>query len=482
MRANRSRLDPLFAAALLATLVVLALHAWSYRFLTDDAFISFRYARNLAEGHGLVFNPGFERVEGYTNFLWVLILAGLARLGVAPEAAANPLSLLATVALWAAVAWFALRNASAGAARWYALGAPLALALNRSVAIWSTSGLETRWFELLIVCAIFRWIVELERWKAGEPARPVASWLFGLAAWTRPDGLLFASLSFGLGAIWLARARRLEMRRLAFAWWPFAALVAGQSLFRLLYYGDWLPNTWYAKVGGALWWSSGLRYLGAIVLEYALWLWIPVAVWGAVALVKRGQGLVALLFAGTVVPYVLYVAAIGGDHFEYRLLDVGFPFLFLLAARGWSALATLPRGTWIATALLMVALVGQWELPRQSHRQFPTLAAVGFPGLMLDQAHEARAYLEPSRSPIYRWPGLRGVAAEHRDLLRWLTRHFVAIRQEEHACFAVAAVRDGRTMERMIEDGRLPRDLYVATGAVGAIPTKRIFACSTCRA
>ena len=45
--------------------------AW---FLCDDAFISFRYARNLLEGHGLVFNPG-EYVEGYSNFLWTLELA-----------------------------------------------------------------------------------------------------------------------------------------------------------------------------------------------------------------------------------------------------------------------------------------------------------------------------------------------------------------------------------------------------------------------
>jgi arabinofuranosyltransferase len=50
-----------------AAAVLAILRAW----LTDDAFISFRYARNLVEGHGLVYNPG-ERVEGYSNFLWTL--------------------------------------------------------------------------------------------------------------------------------------------------------------------------------------------------------------------------------------------------------------------------------------------------------------------------------------------------------------------------------------------------------------------------
>ena len=44
--------------------------------VVDDALISFRYAVNLVEGRGLVFNPG-ERVEGYTNFLWTIVLAGV---------------------------------------------------------------------------------------------------------------------------------------------------------------------------------------------------------------------------------------------------------------------------------------------------------------------------------------------------------------------------------------------------------------------
>jgi len=49
----------------------------------EDAFISFRYASNLIQGHGLVYNVG-ERVEGYTNFLWTLLLAGGMALGADP--------------------------------------------------------------------------------------------------------------------------------------------------------------------------------------------------------------------------------------------------------------------------------------------------------------------------------------------------------------------------------------------------------------
>src|SRR5947208_12083 len=82
-----------------ACLIALGVQIWRYDFLCDDAFISFRYARNFARGHGLVFNAGFERIEGYSNFLWVLILAAFQFLGVPPEYAANPLLILFGFAL-----------------------------------------------------------------------------------------------------------------------------------------------------------------------------------------------------------------------------------------------------------------------------------------------------------------------------------------------------------------------------------------------
>ena len=456
--------------ALAPSLVLLALHAWTYRFLTDDAFISFRYARNLAQGHGLVFNPGFERVEGYTNFLWVLVLAAWSRVGIAPEVAASPLSLIATAGLWALVAWFARRLAGAGPAWWAALLAPFALALTRSVAVWSTGGLETRVFELLLVAAVLRGVVEVESAAAGRPRRPVAPWLFGLACLTRPDGLLPALAAAALGALWLSRRQRLDARRWAMAWLPFAALVGGHLVFRRLYYGDWLPNTYYAKVGGTLWWSAGGAYLAAFALEYALWLWLPLAGWGAAALARRGRGAVPLLFAGVVLPHAAYVAAVGGDYFEYRPLDLGFPFLFLLAGEGVRAIATAPGRSWVAAGAASAALIGLWELPFQSRRQFPPGNVVGFPGQLLDASREARAFLDPSRTPIYRWPALSAAATAHRDLLRRLTRQFVGLRQEEHARLGAAVAPEGRRLRGLVERGLLPGDLHVAMGAVGGLP------------
>ena len=71
-----------------AILVWGGLAAYRQWWTTDDAFISFRYARNLSEGLGLVFNAG-ERVEGYTNFLWTLWTAAGLSLGFEAETWAN---------------------------------------------------------------------------------------------------------------------------------------------------------------------------------------------------------------------------------------------------------------------------------------------------------------------------------------------------------------------------------------------------------
>ena len=74
-------------------ILVLGLWAYSNRFVQDDAYISFRYADNLVHGLGLVWNPG-ERVEGYTNFLWVLIIATGLKLGLSAPVVAVTVGLL----------------------------------------------------------------------------------------------------------------------------------------------------------------------------------------------------------------------------------------------------------------------------------------------------------------------------------------------------------------------------------------------------
>jgi hypothetical protein len=124
---------------------------------------------------------------------------------------------------------------------------------------------------------------------------------------------------------------------------------------------------------------------------------------------------VPALFAAVIVPHVIYIAAIGGDHFEYRPLDLYLPLLFLLLADGAQAWSERLRVAAAVPAYVVLVLVGLVALPWQTHRQFVTHYLPGFPGRP-DSTEAARgAYLLPENDPIYRLPGLRAIAAAYRE-------------------------------------------------------------------
>jgi arabinofuranosyltransferase len=451
-------------------LALLLAHARAYRFLTDDAFISFRYARNLSHGHGLVFNPGEAPVEGYTNFLWVLALAALDRIGLAPERAAPALGFACTVALFGVVVGFALRPRAARGPMWLALLPAFWLAATRSVAVWSSGGLETRAFELLAVAGILALAVEVERRLAGEsPVAPIAAWLLALAALTRPDGLLVAAGAVAAAAVTLRARRPAAVAPFARGLVPLAILAGGHELFRRVYYHAWLPNTYYAKVGGHAWWGEGARYLAAFAIEYAAWLWIPLLL-AAIAWHRRARTThVPVLIGAAIVPHALYVAAVGGDHFEYRPLDLYFPLAFLLLADGAAEWARRPRGAALALAYGALVLAGLFELPYRSHREFPGVYLPGFPGAV-PQHPAARDFLAPGRDPVYRLPGLAALAGVHRGLIRDLSDHYVGLREEEHRLFLGTVVPDANRLRDLMRRGALPSDVSIAMSAVGVIP------------
>jgi hypothetical protein len=465
-----ARGDPWLRLGFAATLALLLGHALFYRFLCDDAFISFRYAHNLATGQGLVFNPGFERVEGYSNFLWVVALAAFDALGVRPEHVAPVLSILLTIVLWGLVARASLRWLPSGTPRFVVLLPTAWLALTRSIAVWSTSGLETRLFEVLVVAGVFRLLDDLAAVSERQAKRaPWGAVLLALASLTRPDGVLIAGGAMAAAAGVLAARRRLRFGDVAAHALIFGGIVGAHLLFRHAYYGDWVPNTYYAKVGGRTWWDMGTAYLACFALEYAAWLWIPLLVAGVRGFWRDSRAEVPWLAAAVVIPHAVYVASIGGDHFEFRPLDLYFPFAFVIMGRGAAALADgLRRRSGVALYAAVVSL-GLVAIPWQAHRQFTSVYAGGFPGLGATRGEQA-GFLDPSRDPVYRWPGLRGLAAAHRSLLRKLTSRLVGVRQEEHALFLQWVLPEGRHLHALVATGVLPQDTHVAVSAVGAIP------------
>jgi hypothetical protein len=336
----------LFSVLLLAgTAWLFAENVHRYYFLGDDAFISFRYAKHLVQGMGLVWNPG-ERVEGYTNFLWVLLMALSIRLGLDPESVSNGIGIASGLGVIAALVVFSARITS-----WrnpFVWVAPLTLAASRSFTAWCTGGLETMFFTLLVFLAYLSFLRE----RSTRAPRPLgSSLLLALATLTRPEGGLFMLVAglFYAGEI-LPKRRSF---RSALIWGsPYLAIVGAHLLWRHAYYGCWLPNTFYAKVPGA-WWDHGAKYLSLFAHDYQLLWFLPLLL---PVLLLRRQFMTGLFCAATAA-YLVYVAYIGGDRFEFRFLVVVFPYFYGLLADSLYQITQLGgRRLRFATSALAIAV------------------------------------------------------------------------------------------------------------------------------
>lgn len=210
------------------------------RCLHDDAFISFRYARNLARGAGLVMNPG-ERVEGYTNFLWTLLAAPVIALGGDPAWWSQITGAVLSLVLMAGAFVFAERRLGGG---WTSLIAPAALAFNMAYVLESLSGLETMLFTVLVFAA---YVAFVEERRAGDgPGGAWGAWC-GVATMVRPEGGLVFGLLAAYAALGLWRGEpAARLRRAAIV---YGVLVLPLVAWRFAYYGSPFPNTFYTKVG-----------------------------------------------------------------------------------------------------------------------------------------------------------------------------------------------------------------------------------------
>ena len=320
-------------ALLAAAIMAFSFQALAYRYVSDDAYISFRYAQNWSRGFGPVYNVG-EKVEGYTNFLWVAVLTGLHALGADIVLSAQVLGITFGVAVILLTYRFSLRWHSSDSL-WAVLAACM-LALNVSFAAWATGGLETHLFASLVLLAAF---LELE--ERDKPSRfPCSALVWGLAMMTRPDALVFVALS-GLCRLWRRRGR---ITRQDLLWGLTLILVyVPYYVWRFIYYGYPLPNTFYAKTGGGPErFLHGWRHVRGWLMEYGGG---PFAVLAGLLVILRKLDrdctYLALLAGG----YMAYVVWVGGDALiEYRFLLVVTPLLYLLIQQSlWTIYGMLER-------------------------------------------------------------------------------------------------------------------------------------------
>lgn len=255
--------------------------AYQYLWLSDDCFITFRYISNLFAGNGLVYNAG-EYVEGFTHPLWLLMLIPF---NPSLEIASQLLGLLS----FGAIIYLLTRSG------WLAA---LLVVCNTEMRVWATSGLETMFFTFLVFLSVWA-TIEKKNW---------VGWILLAMVLTRPDGIIIA------GIVLLFNWRYYK---------PLLLLIPLLGL-RYFYYGDLLPNAYYAKTGGGSYFSQGFYYI-----------WIYISVYISTFLLLIGFKFIknrefALPIAIIFAYLILFVARVGGDFMYARFIIPVIPLIYFV--------------------------------------------------------------------------------------------------------------------------------------------------------
>lgn len=354
-----------FAIGILALLVI---HALFLQIVVEDAYISLRFAKHLAAGLGLIWNAGEPPVEAYTNLLWVLLSAGAMKLGLDGPLMTQILGGAASLGVMAYTYRYARRLL--GLDRELALLPLLLLAVSGPFATWALSGLETNLFALLVLGACYHLVTF---WKTGRTRQAaLASALGLLATLTRPDGLGIFAILIGLHLVGprAGRAKSSPLRTTLAIAACFLFPMALYGLWKLRYFGDLIPNTFYAKTGGTLeQWIRGVTY----TLYFAIQFLLPLLPFAALALWARRWGvassagepmvrLARVVGIAVSLGYTGYVVLVGGDYMAmYRFFVPILPLLYLGVAdglRGAAAAAANTPGVRRAFALATLVACG----------------------------------------------------------------------------------------------------------------------------
>lgn len=335
---------------------------WPQPWFIEDAAISFSYARNLVDGEGLVTYPGGERVEGYSNALWMFLMAAWQLIGVTPWISAKVMGFVFG-ALTLPLSWLIARRAlpedDAGVPPHATLLAPLLLAASTQFVVWNDSGLENSLFNFLLALSVWRLCVEIQ----DDRRAPWSALAFFALSMTRPDGIAYVAL--GLVARTLGTLRRRQWA--AWPLWLVAFLVPYglYNLWRYDYFAWWYPNTYYAKKKNFQpfsWNAGGWKQLKEWAVQYYLVWGLPLPLVALVGL-RRWRVWVVVLVCALLAGLLLWN---GRDGLPSSVLLWWSPkvasqwqkitvWYLLVAAVGLGLLTLRGRG-WEARALLWASL------------------------------------------------------------------------------------------------------------------------------
>ncbi|UCG31758.1 MAG: hypothetical protein JSU68_08815 [Phycisphaerales bacterium] len=325
-------------------------------FIHDDAYISLRYCSHLLQGDGLTWNPG-ERVEGYTDFLHIMLISGLGWFGLELTMAARVVNFAALLLTVLFVATFLLRR-TARVTRNTSLvcvGVPvLFVAASYPLITWCWGGLEGPLFTLLSTLGIGLVLTVLEG-RGGTRCAALAGLAFALAVLTRPDAVVFVAVAVAFMAVNLCRGQRYAGRNWLALLVVFGLVVLAHGAWRISYYGDWVPNTFYAKMVGLPRESldMGLMYLTSFCLAppYIL----PLTLLLSPFAFRNENRKMSLYLASNLAAYLAFIVSAGGDHMPAFRLTL--PLIPICALLLFASLDNLTRGA-LRGNVPAVAVVG----------------------------------------------------------------------------------------------------------------------------
>ena len=336
--------NPVIYGLLAVLAVILFVYCGAFDFIQDDSFITYRYVKNFTEGNGLVFNIG-ERVEGYTCFLWVIVLsfaksAGFNFIG-ASQTVGIISSIITLVITYLISSKFFQKEKGGFYNIAFCLISPIMLAANGSFAYWSVSGMETGLFAVLVTLGVYFYLRE----QKNNSAFPYSSIIFLLASLTRPEGTLIFAVTVLHKIIYTLKRKSDDKSRLVnknnLIWlglYLIPAIIF--MLWRYSYYGYLFPNTFYAKTGSSLeYFKAGWDYFTEFAKNYGLFgilLILPLITLGSKQKFYEYLYLIMIFYI-----FSAYVIFIGGDVLRPNRFFVPLlPVFFILVQEGIHQLIT----------------------------------------------------------------------------------------------------------------------------------------------
>lgn len=365
--------------ALLGCSCFMLLAAQFYGFVLDDAYISFRYAKHLSEGAGLLWNLGEDPVEGYTSFLWVVIHAGAIKLNFNPAVFSKILSCISSLLI------IIILSISTRTIPWpLRIVTVVGVALNPAFALVTMMGMETVLTSLLALLLAMASMRLLNTWSLFN-----AMLLHGLAILSmlsRPDMAPFVfGMYLGIFGIYFVDRRLREMRQFFPTFVLPLVIGLGYMYWRLQYFGYLFPNTFYLKTlhgptGLPVYLKTyfpdspfpGLSYVISFVKDLTLpYLLVAIIIYSiSQNTVMNRRMAPSLLGSIAFLSFLLFITPIQGFFWRYAMpvLPVWLYLFSAIMQNGAMGSSTLPMKTLPSISLALLFIL--WPLKYNEQARF----------------------------------------------------------------------------------------------------------------